>query len=532
MTTHLSLELLRQLSDRIEHAMGLYFPPDRFVDLDRKIRAAARELAFLDVEAFANWLLSSPLASDQVRMLAGYLTVGETYFYREPRAWEVLQQQILPALLASRAGVNQRLRLWSTACSTGEEPYTMAMTLSQTVPNLQDWQYLILATDINPNVIHRAKAGVYSSWSFRGVSPEVRSRYFRPLANGQFALHPDIKKMVTFAEANLVSPDPIPNSGLMDVIFCRNVLFYFSPDRVQRVLERFYDTLVDGGWLIVSPVETTYLSDLPFVPVLIDGTTVYRKDLLNPKKPLVWPVPSQWFVPLESQPQPLLLAVDSSFSPVTPVLPTLLKVSLPLAEPVPVVPVSPVVEAAPPAPPVVVEEPAFTLSPYEQARMFYEQGQYEQVVATLLPLCRSLDTAARPTADTNQYLTLLARSYANQGQLSEARNWCEQALRADQFNPSLHYLLATVLLEQDRVTEATRALQKAVYANPDFVLAHFALGNLLHQQRRYVDANRYLTTALTILRRTPMEDILPESEGLTAGRLTALVNSMLGGNRS
>lgn len=523
MTTHLSPALLRQLSDRIEHAMGLYFPPDRFVDLDRKIRAAARELAFLDIEAFANWLLSSPLASDQVRMLAGFLTIGETYFYREPRAWEVLQREILPALLASRVGVNQRLRMWSAACSTGEEAYTMAMVLSQTVPNLQEWRYLIFATDINPNVIHRAKTGIYSSWSFRGVSPEVKSRYFRPLAHGQSALHPDIKKMVTFAEANLVSPDPIPNSGLMDIILCRNVLFYFSPERVKRVLERFYETLVDGGWLIVSPVETTYLTDLPFVPVLIDGTTVYRKDVVNPRKSVVWPVSSPFVAPPVlpvSQPVPPVGEIPSFF--VVPVPPTALNDAPALQEPVALASVSTVVD----------EEPASTLSPYEQARRSYEQGQYEHVITVLLPLCRALDPAARPTEDSNLQRTLLARAYANQGQLAEAQTWCEQALRADQFNPSLHYLLATVLLEQERITEATRALQKAVYADPDFVLAHFALGNLLHQQQRYADAKRYLTSALTILRRTPMEDILPESEGLTAGRLTTLVNSMLGGNRS
>lgn len=524
MTTHLSPALLRQLSDRIEHAMGLYFPPDRFVDLDRKIRAAARELAFLDIEAFANWLLSSPLASDQVRMLAGFLTIGETYFYREPRAWEALQREILPALLASRVGVNQRLRMWSAACSTGEEAYTMAMVLSQTVPSLQEWQYLILATDINPNVIHRAKTGIYSSWSFRGVSPEVKSRYFRSLAHGQSALHPDIKKMVTFAEANLVSPDPIPNSGLMDVILCRNVLFYFSPERVKRVLERFYETLVDGGWLIVSPVETTYLTDLPFVPVLIDGTTVYRKDVVNPRKSVVWPVSSLVVVPcalpaLPALPLPLVGEIPSFFP--TPVPPTIPTDALPLPEP----------STAAPVPPAVVEEPSSTPSPYEQAQRSYEQGKYEHVITVLLPLCRALEPAACPTEDSNLQRTLLARAYANQGQLAEAQTWCEQALRADQFNPSLHYLLATVLLEQDRITEATRALQKAVYADPDFVLAHFALGNVLHQQQRYADAKRYLTSALTILRRTPMEDILPESEGLTAGRLTTLVNSMLGGNR-
>lgn len=520
MTTHLSPELLLQLSERIEVAMGLHFSPDRLQDLDRKIRLAARELAFLDIEAFAHWLLSSPLASDQVRMLAGYLTIGETYFYREPRAWEILQNEILPTLIASRTGNNQRLRFWSAACSTGEEPYTIAMTLTQAaLPNRQDWQCMILATDINPHALRRAQSGIYGSWSFRGTPPEARARYFSPAAKGQFAIRPELKKMVTFAEANLVSSDPILNSGLMDVIFCRNVLFYFAPERVKRVLERFYDTLVDGGWLIVSPVETTYISELPFVPVVIDGTTVYRKDLLRPHVAVSWPTVSQFVQPSAPEYVPSLLCSPPVTPPPQP-YPTSEDISHSVTDLGS--PFTPATDSSPPS-----EEPELTLTPYEQAQALYAQGQYEHVVMTLLPLCSPGDKATRPETTDSQTLMLLARAYANQGRLSDAQAWCEKAIPNDRFNSSLHYLLATILLEQERIPDATRALQKAIYVNPGFVLAHFALGNLLQQQQRHTAAKRYLTSALVILQGTPKDEILPESEGLTAGRLMELINSLL-----
>jgi chemotaxis protein methyltransferase CheR len=520
MTTHLSPELLLQLSKRIEGAMGLHFPPDRLHDLDRKIRLAARELAFLDVEAFAHWLLSSPLASDQVHMLAGYLTIGETYFYREPRAWKILQNEILPPLIVSRTGNNQRLRFWSAACSTGEEPYTIAMILTQAaLPNRQDWQCMILATDINPNALRRAQSGIYGSWSFRSTPPEARACYFTPAPKGQSTIRPELKKMVTFVEANLVSADPIPNSGLMDVIFCCNVLFYFTPERVKRVLERFYDTLVDGGWLIVSPVETAYFSELPFVPVVIDGTTVYRKDLLRPYGAVSWPTVPQSVPPSTPEYVPSLL-FSSPVSPSPQPLPTSEETSHPVND------LGPLFTSATNSSPLS-EAPELTLTPYEQAQAFYAQGQYEHVVTTLLPLCSSEDKAIRPKTIESQTLLLLARAYANQGRLSDAQVWCEKAITNDRFNSSLHYLLATILLEQERIPDATRALQKAVYVNPGFVLAHFALGNLLQQQQRHIAAKRYLTSALVILQGTPRDEILPESEGLTAGRLMELINSML-----
>jgi len=438
MLPSLPTKLLLSLSERIEAAMGLYFPPERLADLERKIRLVARELAFLDLEAFVRQLLASPFANDQVRTLAGYLTIGETYFYREPQVWDILQNEILPSLIADRTDHTQSLRFWSAACSTGEEPYTLAMTLTQAFPQCQEWRPVVLATDVNPKALCRAQAGVYSSWSFRVTSPEIRGRFFQPVENKQFAIRAEIQKMVTFAEANLVDPSPIPNSEMMDVILCRNVLFYFSPERARRVLERCYDSLVDGGWLIVSPVETTYLGDLPFVPVLIEGNTVYRKKARLSYRPTDWSTPSP-VVPQHMPRQvpsltPLQMTVATSLSTDDQ------KTSSATVTVNPDFSLDPVLSSPP-------SMPVESVSPYEQARALYEQGHYEQVIAFLVPRCGEADCSIPMTARDNAMLTLLARAYANQGCSLEARAWCEKAIANDRFDAGLYYLYATVLLE-------------------------------------------------------------------------------------
>lgn len=524
MTTHLPPELLLQVSQRIEAAVGLHFPQERLRELDRKIRLAARELAFLDTVAFAHWILSSPLADDQIRMLAGHLHVEETYFFRDPPVWGILQNTILPPLIASREGTNQRLRLWSTACSTGEEAYSIAITLTQVaIPNRQDWKCSILATDINPEALRCAQLGLYSPWSFRGTSPDIRSRYFHPTSNGQFAIHSEIKKMVTFAQANLVSSTPIPNSGLMDVIFCRNVLFYFTPERVKRVLERFYDTLVDGGWLIVGPEDSTYLTASPFVPVVKQGTTVYRKELHPSRSPVVFPPAQTGVLPATPRSLPLLVLPP----PTSPAYPNLHRAPSPrMADPFPPESSSQLQSpaASPPASASDASQPELL---YEQAYALHKQGQYEQVVNLLLPRCRAGQDPHSPIPISTQEFSLLARAYINQGYLTEAQHWCEQALRNDPSDSSLHYLLATIFLEQERIPDAVHAFHQALSANPDFALAHFALGNLLQQQHSYEEARHHLSNARAILQRTSPDVVLPETTGLTAGRLIELIEVML-----
>lgn len=274
--------LLARLNEFVETRMGLYFPPARLGDLERGICAAAVEFGFSHVEACIDWLLSSELSQSQVETLASHLTVGETHFFRDVKVFEILETNILPGIINAHRGRAQNLRIWSAACSSGEEPYSVAILLARMLPDLQDWNISILATDIAPPALKKASAGVYREWSFRDTPRWVKEGYFKKI-HRTFEISPDIKRMVTFSCLNLAE-DPYPAiinaTNAMDVIFCRNVLMYFSRDRAHAVLENLSRCLVDGGWLVVSPVDApgpVYPSLLH--PVQFPGAILFQKGL-------------------------------------------------------------------------------------------------------------------------------------------------------------------------------------------------------------------------------------------------------------
>lgn len=242
--------LLPRLSEYLTAKIGLHFSNRNRNELHQKMTAAMADFGFEDVGEFIEWLLSSMPTQKQIEILASHLTVGETYFLRERRAFEILEQSILPGLVDVRRRTEKRLRFWSAGCSTGEEPYSIAILLDKLIPDLKSWNITILATDINTAALRKADEGIYSDWSFRDAPPFFKDKYFERVNGNRYLLLSDIRKMVTFSYLNL-SEDVYPalqnNTNAMDVIFCRNVLMYFAPDHVKGAAERFYRSLVDGG---------------------------------------------------------------------------------------------------------------------------------------------------------------------------------------------------------------------------------------------------------------------------------------------
>jgi len=194
--------LLSQLSEFVATQTGLYFPQERWGDLERGIAAAAPDFNFSDRESCARWLLSAPLTRHMNEVLASHLSVGETYFFREKQSLGIFEEHILPMLLQSRRHNERRLRIWSAGCSTGEEAYSIAILLDRLIPDLKDWNVTILATDFNPKFLRKAVQGVYGEWSFRDAPVWLRERYFNKSRDGRFEIHPRIRKMVTFSYLN------------------------------------------------------------------------------------------------------------------------------------------------------------------------------------------------------------------------------------------------------------------------------------------------------------------------------------------
>jgi chemotaxis protein methyltransferase CheR len=285
-TRTISEPLLGQLSDFVADRLGLSFPPDRWADLERGILSAAPELGFTATGQFIRQLLSSPLSRSQIEILASHLTVGETYFYRDSKAFEALEERILPELIRAREKSEKRLRIWSAGCCTGEEAYTIAIILGRVIPDPKNWNLNILATDINPRFLKKASKGLYGEWSFRGCPSWMREKYFTRMGDGLSQLRPEIMGMVHFAYVNLAEdtyPSLVNGTNAMDLIFCRNVLMYFTSDRMRRVVWNLHQSLVEGGWIFVSPSEASHVLFRKFILETETGTILYRKEAGRPE---------------------------------------------------------------------------------------------------------------------------------------------------------------------------------------------------------------------------------------------------------
>ncbi len=281
-SSNISTHQLARISELVSALMGLHFPEGRYIDLERGIESASIDFGFdNNIEEFIKWLTSDALTKSHIETLASHLTVGETFFFREKRSFEVLEREILPGLIQSKDGGEKRLRIWSAGCSTGEEPYTIAILLNRMIPDLKDWNITILATDINSRVLKKASEGVYTDWSFRDTPPWIKEGYFKKIKEGVYEILPRIRKMVTFEYLNLaedVYPTLLNNTNAIDLIFCRNVLMYFSTDTAKKSVNGFYKSLVDGGWLLLGPTDAMKPLSPEFVTVNFDNITLYRKD--------------------------------------------------------------------------------------------------------------------------------------------------------------------------------------------------------------------------------------------------------------
>ncbi len=485
-----------RLSPFIAGAMGLQFPRERWPDLRRGLVGAAQEFGFDDASACADWLLSSPLSKAQLQVLASHLTISETYFFRDKPTLAALAERILPELIRSRRGGEQRLRIWSAACCSGEEPYTLAILLHQLLPDLTDWNVSIQGTDINPRVLHKATAGIYGEWSFRDAPADLKERYFTRAADGRYAVIPEIKALVRFSHLNLVEdvyPSPVTDTNAMDLILCRNVLMYFTPLQIEKVVGKLCHALVDSGWLAVSPSEAPHALLSQFTAVNFPGAILHRKRDAAP-----------W---MEKQPAPA--PPDDMVCLVAPAN----EAPLPWASPA-------LPEEAPPA--QLSENPApaaASPAPYTVAESLYGQGRYAEAADILLA------SFARHAPDSPAF-SLLARVLANQGKLAEALAWCERWVGADKVDPAAYYLRAVILLEQGDHGEARASLQRSLYLHPDFVLAHFTLGRLARDRGGNAEADKHFANALRALRRHQPEDLLPESDGLSAGRMIEIITAM------
>ncbi len=495
---------LARFSAFVAARMGLRFPEERRRDLERGINAAARELGIADLESFIELLVSSSSTRDQIEVLASHLTIGETYFFRDKRLFKTLEESTLPELIQLRRNSGKHLRIWSAGCSSGEEPYSIAILLSKMIPDIGDWNITILATDINTRFLQKAVIGVYGNWSFRSIQPGIKGGFFNQREDGRFEVLSRIREMVTFSYLNLVEepyPAIVNNTNAFDIIFCRNVLMYFVPELAGKVVRNLHRSLVDGGLLIVSPGELSIPVFPQFTAISAPGATLFKKE--NPRRASA--LPGRPLKKPKSAPGPAFTHVP----------------------PADRVPRATDFEIAPPpgAHNAQVESQTSKVDDqdpkdlYGEASALCEEGRFPEAVEKTekLLLQNPLDA---------KYLALLARIYANWGKLDKALEWCEKALTAEKLHAGHHYLMSSILQELGRTEDAVVSLKRTLYLDPKFIPAYVALGNISRKAGKTKESVKHFENALLLLNSKRSQDVSSESEGINAKRLTEMIKTM------
>jgi chemotaxis protein methyltransferase CheR len=262
---------------------GIYFSDRKRQMLMQAISEFTQQLQAKNSTDVIQMLNSLSTRSDPWRRLISRLTINETFFFRHFRG---IEKQLLPKVILEK-NEDKVLNIWSAGCSTGEEPYTIAMVLLSQINHIEDWKIRIYATDIDNQALVSARRAIYRDWSMRQIPKNYLKSYFTE-KNGEYHLLPQVKKLVHFDYLNLKDgnfPDLAAGIAHFDIIFCRNVTIYFEAQDTIRIARKFFESLVTGGRLIVGHSEPSAFIYDQFRSDIADDIVVYHKDSDNPTLP-------------------------------------------------------------------------------------------------------------------------------------------------------------------------------------------------------------------------------------------------------
>ncbi|MBI5895040.1 MAG: chemotaxis protein CheR [Desulfobacterales bacterium] len=273
----LSLRLFEKFSHFVTTQLGIKMPASKRTMLQSRLQKRLRQLRLCSFEEYYDFVFSDRGRQQELSHLLDTATTNKTDFYREPRHYEVLTQNVVPDLLQrTSAGLRRPLKLWSAGCSTGAEPYTLAMELSEMAARIDGFKFQILATDICTRVLGIACNAVYDEREALPVPMVCKKKYLLRSKNRvqpRIRIAPDLRHLVEFRQLNLMDADYGMPAGL-DIIFCRNVIIYFDRPTQYGVLSRLCRCLKPNGYLFMGHSETLNGFDLPLRSV---ASTVYRK---------------------------------------------------------------------------------------------------------------------------------------------------------------------------------------------------------------------------------------------------------------
>lgn len=477
---------LFSLGDLLEEKTGLYLPAEKLDRLEEPFKDIRGSLGSTSPQQVIHAISADSAAGrDYLNKLVAAVATNETYFFRTSPHFAALKNYILPELLRAKLTEGKKsLRIWSAGCATGEEPYSLAILLRDTLPDIRAWQVSILATDIDMDALENAQKGIYRPWSFRGVEAEMIKKYFHREKGERYRIDERIRSSVTFRPLNLKN-DPYPSqlngTNDLDIILCRNVTIYFRPETTRKIIHGLHACLNAAGFLLTGAAEYSPKTYQDFEVRVFPQTVIFQKPSFQ-KKP----------------------ARPKSPSPLLPLWP---------------VPQSPKPTAAQGETDHASAEKG-ERHPVDEALGLISQGELDKALVLLADL-------AEKNPKDSRVCFLLGQIAADRHHLSEAFHWLSQTLALDPLHRHAYYLLGLLWIEEGKTDEALQSFQKTVYIDPNFALGHFYIGRIYKEQGQIKKARQSLALVKSLLGSTHLSDPLAGAEGMTAQQLLTLVDREL-----
>lgn len=513
MTPVLDRTGLDQFRTIIARRLGLQYEDGKLDYLAEVARRRMELVGSTRFESYLERLISSPKGSDEFRALAEELTVNETFFFRNADNCRAFAETVLPERIRAKTR-EKRLRILSAGCASGEEPYSLAVLVREALSDLGNWDVKIIGLDVNPAVLAKAAQARYSAWSLRATSEDAKRRYFR--ADGpDFVLAPAIQKMVTFEERNLVDEDPLFWQSLAcDVVFCRNVLMYFTPDKARDVVRRIGGALLPGGFFFLGHAETLRGLTQEFHLCHTHDTFYYRRR--DASEAVV--ATATWVGLSREQAEDSLPAVVESTASWVDVIQRASERIATLADG----------RSGSPGQDAPLTTPAgqaaATAAPRAWDLGLVLEALRQERFSDALELIRSLPPDSHEDPDA---LLLRAVLLTNNGRLDESEEVCSRLLAVDELNAGAHYLMALCREHAGDSTGAIEHGQTAIYLDAGFAMPHLHLGIMAKRSGDAATAQRELGQALILLGREDASRLLLFGGGFSRDTLLQLCRTEL-----
>lgn len=477
----LSAEEFGRFRDWIHKHSGIYLEESKLDSLRISLVTRATRFGFLDYSEYYRMLSSS---EDEFKELMNLVTINETSFFRFPAQFDALRDCVIPEILESKSKLSRSFRVWSAGCSTGEEPYTLAMTLLDSMLDGLGYRCEVFGTDVSTSALERAKTAVYQARALANMPQHVLQRWFEVVPGGHRPIQ-RARDIVDFSYHNLVKePYPLALLANWDVIFCRNVTIYFKLESTRRVVDNFFESLNPGGYLFIGHSETLSSISDRFEPVEIGGVFLYRKP--HPKKLFTFGSHGVAKEPRRggatAKTSRGISHSTSSTRPAKPPRPDRLRA----AEPAP----------APNEPEVQGADAPSVDDLIAETHALLEQGRPADA-------CTVADRAL--AIDPRNVEAMLVRSYAHAdaGDLEAAIADATAAVAIDPLLAPARYILGIIYLREGDESAALAEFKRTIYIDHEFVLAHFNAANIHRARGALEDACREYENALQTLASNP-----------------------------